>query len=102
MGLAPKFADRLKYRRVILTSKHESARSCPGMDRREFMKLMVALPAAAAMPSGLVSAAEKPMASVPEIKVSMAGAFEFCTSVLVNDSMRRNYKAATARHGLRD
>ena len=95
MGLAPKFADRLKYRRVILTSKHESARSCPSMDRREFMKLMVALPAAAAMPSGLVSAAEKPMASVPEIKVSMAGVSRRANEAELITAVRQAAEAAT-------
>ena len=95
MGLAPKFAARLKYRRVILTSKHESARSCPGMDRREFMKLMVALPAAAAMPSGLVSAAEKPMASVPETKVSMAGVSRRANEAELITAIRQAAEAAT-------
>jgi uncharacterized protein (DUF362 family) len=95
MDLASKFADRLKYRSVILTSKHELTRPCPGMDRREFMKLMVALSAAAAIPSGLVSAAEKPLASGPEAKVSMAGASRGTNEVGLITAIRQVAEAAT-------
>jgi len=95
MGLAPKFADRLKYRRVILTSQHESIRSCPGMDRREFMKLMVALSAAAAMPSGLVGAAEKPLVSGLEAKVSMAGVSRKANEAGLITAIRQAAEAAT-------
>jgi len=65
------------------------------MDRREFMKLMVALPAAAAMPSGLVSAAEKPMASVPKTKVSMAGVSHKANEAELITAIRQAAEAAT-------
>ncbi|MDH3878080.1 MAG: hypothetical protein OET18_09580, partial [Desulfobacterales bacterium] len=56
-----------------MIGKHESARPCLGMNRREFIKLIVTVSAAAAMPSGLVRAGEKPLELGPEAKVSMAG-----------------------------
>ena len=78
-----------------MTGKHELARSCPGMDRREFMKLIVTASAAAAMPSGLVRATEKPMASVPETKVSMAGVSRRANEAELITAIRQAAEAAT-------
>ena len=78
-----------------MTGKHESARSCPGMDRREFIKLIVTASAAAAMPSGLVRAAEKPLASGPEAKVSMAGVSRRANEAELITAIRQAAEAAT-------
>ena len=65
------------------------------MDRREFIKLIVTASAAAAMPSGLVRATEKPMTSVPETKVSMAGVSRRANEAELITAIRQAAEAAT-------
>ena len=78
-----------------MIGKHESARLCLGMDRREFIKLIVTVSAAAAMPSGLVRAAEKPLGSGPEAKVSMAGVSRAANEAELITAIRQTAEAAT-------
>lgn len=78
-----------------MIGKHESARPCLGMDRREFIKLIVTISAAAAMPSGLVRAAEKPLGSGPEAKVSMAGVSRAANEAELITAIRQAAEAAT-------
>lgn len=78
-----------------MIGKHESARLCLGMDRREFIKLIVTVSAAAAMPSGLVRAAEKPLGSGPEANVSMAGVSRAANEAELITAIRQTAEAAT-------
>ena len=78
-----------------MIGKHESARLCLGMDRREFIKLIVTVSAAAAMPSGLVGAAEKPLGSGPEANVSMAGVSRAANEAELITAIRQTAEAAT-------
>lgn len=78
-----------------MIGKHESARLCLGMDRREFIKLIVTVSAAAAMPSGLVRAAEKPLGAGPEANVSMAGVSRAANEAELITAIRQTAEAAT-------
>jgi len=78
-----------------LTGKHESAQSCLGTDRREFIKLIITVSAAAAMPSGVVRAGEKPLESGPEAKVSMAGVSRAANEAELTTAIRQTAEAAT-------
>lgn len=78
-----------------MIGKHESARPCLGMNRREFIKLIVTVSAAAAMPSGLVRAGEKPLELGPEAKVSMAGVSRAANEAELTTAIRQAAEAAT-------
>jgi uncharacterized protein (DUF362 family) len=65
------------------------------MDRREFIKLIVTVSAAAAMPSGWVHAAEKPLGSGPEANVSMAGVSRAANEAELMTAIRQTAEAAT-------
>ena len=78
-----------------MTGKHESAQSCLGTDRREFIKLIITVSAAAAMPSGVVRAGEKPLESGPEAKVSMAGVSRAANEAELTTAIRQTAEAAT-------
>jgi len=53
--------------------KKESIRSCPGMNRREFLYLMAMTSVMTMAPSGLARAVDKMLKSGPESGVSLAG-----------------------------
>lgn len=78
-----------------MIGKHESARPCLGMDRRGFIKPIVTVSAAAAMPSGLVRAAEKPLGLGPEANVSMAGVSRAANEAELITAIRQTAEAAT-------
>ena len=78
-----------------MIDKHESARSCLGMNRREYIKLIVTVSAAAALPSGLVRAGEKPLGLGPEAKVSMAGVSRAANEAELATAIRQAAEAAT-------
>ena len=78
-----------------MTGKHESARPCLGMNRREFIKLIITVSAAAAMPSGVVRAGEKPLELGPEAKVSMAGVSRAANEAELTTAIRQAAEAAT-------
>ena len=78
-----------------MIAKHESALPRLSMDRREFLKLIVTVSAAAAMPSGLARAAEKPLGSGPEAKVSIAGVSRGANEAELITTIRQAAEAAT-------
>jgi uncharacterized protein (DUF362 family) len=78
-----------------LIGKDKSAQPCLGMDRREFIKLIVTVSAAAAMPSGLVHAAQMPLGSGPEVNVSMAGVGRAANEAELITAIRQAAEAAT-------
>ena len=78
-----------------MTGKHKSAQPCLGMDRREFIKLIVTVSAAAAMPSGLAHATEMPLGSGPEVNVSMAGVSRAANETELITAIRQAAEAAT-------
>ena len=78
-----------------MKGKNESVRPYLGMNRREFIKLIVTVSAAAAMPSGLVRAGEKPLGLGPEAKVSMAGVSRAANEAELTTAIRRVAEAAT-------
>ena len=78
-----------------MTGKHKSAQPCLGMDRREFIKLIVTVSAAAAMPSGLVHAAQMLLGSGPEVNVSMAGVSRAANEAELITAIRQAAEAAT-------
>jgi uncharacterized protein (DUF362 family) len=65
------------------------------MDRREFIKLIVSVSAAAAMPSGLAHAAEMPLGSGPGVNVSMAGVSRAANEAELITAIRQAAEAAT-------
>jgi uncharacterized protein (DUF362 family) len=80
---------------TFLIGKDKSAQPCLGMDRREFIKLIVTVSAAAAMPSGLVHAAQMPLGSGPEVNVSMAGVGRAANEAELITAIRQAAEAAT-------
>lgn len=80
---------------TFLIGKDKSAQPCLGMDRREFIKLIVTVSAAAAMPSGLVHAAQMPLGSGPEVNVSMAGVSRAANEAELITAIRQAAEAAT-------
>ena len=78
-----------------MIAKHESTRPSLSMDRRKFKKLITTISAAAPMLSGLARAAEKPLGSGPEVKVSIAGVSRPANEAELITTIRQAAEAAT-------
>lgn len=70
-------------------------RACPNINRRDFIKLMALASAAAAMPPGLISAAQKIKGSAPKASVSLAGVARQATAAELLAAVRQAAEAAT-------